>query len=271
MLERSPNMPWWKGGTLLETLDSIVPPKRPVDRPLRIPLQDVYKIGGIGTVPLGRVETGVLKPGMIVTFAPPMITSEVKTIEMHHTTLIQAMPGDNIGFNIRNVSVKEIRRGNVAGDSKNDPPAGATDFTAQVIVLNHPGEIRQGYTPVLDCHTAHIACKFAELQQKIDRRSGKATEEAPKSVKTGDSAMIRLVPTKPLCVETFKDYAPLGRFACRDMRQTVAVGVIKAVTKTAAGASAVAAAGKATKAAVSKPAKKPPAGEAGLKAKRKTV
>jgi elongation factor 1-alpha len=254
MLEKSPNMPWWKGPTLLEALDAIVPPKRPMDKPLRIPLQDVYKIGGIGTVPVGRVETGILKPGMVVTFAPPMITTEVKSVEMHHEALKQAVPGDNVGFNIKNVSVKEIRRGNVAGDSKNDPPSGVEDFTAQVIVLNHPGEIRAGYTPVLDCHTAHIACRFADLQEKIDRRSGKSMEETPKSIKTGDAAIVRLTPTKPLCVETFKDYAPLGRFAVRDMRQTVAVGVIKGVTKKDASASA--AAGKATKPAAAKAAKK---------------
>jgi len=248
MLEKSPNLPWYKGLTLLEALDAIVPPKRPSEKPLRVPLQDVYKIGGIGTVPVGRVETGVLKPGMVVTFAPPMITTEVKSVEMHHEALKEALPGDNVGFNIKNVSVKEIRRGNVAGDSKNDPPFGAADFTAQVIVLNHPGEIRQGYTPVLDCHTAHIACRFADIQQKIDRRTGKATEETPKCIKTGDAAMVRLEPTKPLCVETFKDYPPLGRFAVRDMRQTVAVGVIKGVTRKEAGA-APGAAGKVTKAA----------------------
>jgi len=246
MLEKSSNLTWYKGPTLLEALDAIVPPKRPMDKPLRIPLQDVYKIGGIGTVPVGRVETGILKPGMIVTFAPPMITTEVKSVEMHHESLKQAVPGDNVGFNIKNVSVKEIRRGNVAGDSKNDPPASSGDFTAQVIVLNHPGEIRQGYTPVLDCHTAHIACRFADLQQKIDRRTGKAVEETPKSIKTGDAAIVRLEPTKPLTVETFKDYPPLGRFAVRDMRQTVAVGVIKAVTKKEAGAAVV---GKVTKSA----------------------
>merc|ERR1719453_2297978 len=132
-------------------------PKRPVDRPLRLPLQDVYKIGGIGTVPVGRVETGVIKPGMVCTFAPSNVTTEVKSVEMHHESMPQAAPGDNVGFNVKNVSVKEIRRGNVAGDSKNDPPKGSADFLAQVIVLNHPGEIRAGYAPVLDCHTAHIA------------------------------------------------------------------------------------------------------------------
>lgn len=135
-------------------------------------LQDVYKIGGIGTVPVGRVETGVLKPGMVVTFAPAALTTEVKSVEMHHEALTEAVPGDNVGFNVKNISVKELRRGYVTGDSKNQPPRGAQDFTAQVIVLNHPGQISNGYTPVLDCHTAHIACKFAEIKEKCDRRTG---------------------------------------------------------------------------------------------------
>mmetsp|Transcript_12971 Transcript_12971/g.14880 ORF Transcript_12971/g.14880 Transcript_12971/m.14880 type:complete len:435 (+) Transcript_12971:97-1401(+) len=231
MIDRSTNTPWYKGPYLLEALDQIKPPKRPVDKPLRLPLQDVYKIGGIGTVPVGRVETGVLKPGMVVTFAPPMVETEVKSVEMHHESMPEATPGDNVGFNIKNVSVKDIKRGNVCGDSKRDPPKGVASFGAQVIVLNHPGEIRNGYAPVLDCHTAHIACKFAEIATKMDRRSGKVLEESPKFIKSGDAAMVKLVPSKPMCVEAFSEYAPLGRFAVRDMRQTVAVGVIKTVEK----------------------------------------
>jgi len=250
MVEKSANLPWYKGPTLIEALDSIIPPKRPSDKPLRIPLQDVYKIGGIGTVPVGRVETGILKPGQIVTFAPNLITTEVKSVEMHHEALQEAAPGDNVGFNIKNVSVKDIRRGNVAGDAKNDPPAEADDFTAQVIILNHPGQIHAGYAPVLDCHTAHIACKFKELLSKVDRRDGKEIEGAPKNVKSGDAAMVLLVPSKPMCVETFAEYPPLGRFAVRDMRQTVAVGVIKNVTKKTE------AKGKVTKAAATKGGKK---------------
>uniref|UniRef100_A0A3P9LAC8 Eukaryotic translation elongation factor 1 alpha 1a n=1 Tax=Oryzias latipes TaxID=8090 RepID=A0A3P9LAC8_ORYLA len=243
MLEPSPNMTWFKGWkinrkegnasgtTLLEALDAIQPPTRPTDKPLRLPLQDVYKIGGIGTVPVGRVETGVLKPGMVVTFAPVNVTTEVKSVEMHHEALTEALPGDNVGFNVKNVSVKDIRRGNVAGDSKNDPPQEAANFTAQVIILNHPGQISAGYAPVLDCHTAHIACKFAELKEKIDRRSGKKLEDNPKSLKSGDAAIVDMIPGKPMCVESFSEYPPLGRFAVRDMRQTVAVGVIKGVEK----------------------------------------
>ncbi|XP_066269491.1 elongation factor 1-alpha-like isoform X1 [Branchiostoma lanceolatum] len=244
MIEPSTNMSWFKGWnierksgkssgmTLMQALDAIEPPSRPTDKPLRLPLQDVYKIGGIGTVPVGRVETGILKPGMVVTFAPVNLTTEVKSVEMHHESLPEALPGDNVGFNVKNVSVKEIRRGYVAGDSKNDPPKEAASFDAQVIVLNHPGQIQAGYAPVLDCHTAHIACKFAELKEKCDRRSGKKLEENPKSVKSGDAAIVQMIPSKPMCVEAFASYAPLGRFAVRDMKQTVAVGVIKAVVKT---------------------------------------
>jgi len=231
MLEKSANLPWYKGPTLLEALDSVQEPKRPSDKPLRLPLQDVYKIGGIGTVPVGRVETGVLKPGMNVTFSPANLTTEVKSVEMHHVALSEALPGDNVGFNVKNLSVKDIRRGMVAGDAKNDPPVETESFNAQVIVLNHPGVIHAGYAPVLDCHTAHIACKFAEILTKVDRRTGAELEQAPKNIKNGDAAIVQLVPSKPMCVETFTDYPPLGRFAVRDMRQTVAVGVIKAVTK----------------------------------------
>merc|ERR1712165_361284 len=238
MINATENMPWYKGWkverkegnadgkTLFEALDSINPPTRPSDKPLRLPLQDVYKIGGIGTVPVGRVETGTIKAGMVVTFAPANVTTEVKSVEMHHETLAEGVPGDNVGFNVKN-----IRRGNVASDSKNDPAKESISFNAQVIVLNHPGEIQKGYTPVLDCHTAHIACKFSELLEKIDRRSGKKIEDNPTKIKSGDACIVKMIPTKPMCVEAFQQYPPLGRFAVRDMRQTVAVGVIKAVEK----------------------------------------
>jgi elongation factor 1-alpha len=231
MLTRSDNMPWYNGPILLEALDGLKPPKRPVDKPLRLPLQDVYKIGGIGTVPVGRVETGVLRPNMVVTFAPVGLTTEVKSVEMHHESLEEAVPGDNVGFNVKGVSVKEIKRGYVASDSRRDPASGATSFTAQVIVLNHPNGFGAGYTPVLDCHTAHIACRFVNIQYKMDKRTGKKLEDNPSRVKSGEACIADLEPSKPMCVEAYSEYAPLGRFAVRDMRQTVAVGVIKSVVK----------------------------------------
>ena len=169
MIDKSTNMPWYKGPFLLEALDKVKAPTRPNDKPLRLPLQDVYKIGGIGTVPVGRVETGIVRPGIHAMFAPAGIVAEIKSVEMHHESLPEAVPGDNVGFNIKNVSVKDIKRGYVASDSKNKPAAGVADFTAQVIVLNHPGQVSNGYSPVLDCHTAHIACKFAEIKEKVSR------------------------------------------------------------------------------------------------------
>nr|CAI6400096.1 CIC_HP1_G0002760.mRNA.1.CDS.1 [Saccharomyces cerevisiae] len=195
-------------------------PSRPTDKPLRLPLQDVYKIGGIGTVPVGRVETGVIKPGMVVVLSPQLV-----------------LP----------LKVKKIKEGNVCGDAKNDPPKGCASFNATVIVLNHPGQISAGYSPVLDCHTAHIACRFDELLEKNDRRSGKKLEDHPKFLKSGDAALVKFVPSKPMCVEAFSEYPPLGRFAVRDMRQTVAVGVIKSVDKTEKAAKVTKAAQKAAK------------------------
>jgi len=238
MIEKSEKSPLvrWTYSFFFDTLDSVTAPKRPSDKPLRVPLQDVYKIGGIGTVPVGRVETGVMTPGQAVIFAPVGVATEVKSIEMHHEQMDRAEPGDNIGFNIKGVAANEIRRGYVCGDASNDPPQGCDEFTANVIILNHPGEIHAGYSPVVDCHTAHIACRFNQLLQKIDKRSGKVLEENPQFVKKGEAVNAILIPQKRLCVESFKDYPPLGRFAVRDMRQTVAVGVIKSVNKSTGAA-----------------------------------
>ncbi|CAK7302599.1 Elongation factor 1-alpha 1 [Vulpes lagopus] len=255
MLVPSANMPWFKGWkvtrkdgnatgtTLFEALDCILPPTHPTNKTLHLPLQDVYKIGGIGTVLVGRMETGVLKPGMVVTFALVNVTTEVKSIEMHQEPLSEALPGDNVGFNVKKVSVKDVRRGNVAGDNfccrTNRSTNRSSWLHGSGDILNHPGQISAGYASVLDCHTAHIASKFAELKEKIDHRSGKKLEDGPKFLKSGDAAIVDMVPGKPMCVDSFSDYPPLGCFAVCDRRQTVAVGVIKAVDRKAAGAGKV--------------------------------
>merc|ERR1711937_958898 len=231
MLENSTNMPWYKGPFLLQALDAIKPPKRPVLKPLRLPLQDVYKISGIGTVPVGRVETGVIKPAMNLTFGPLGTSTECKSVEMHHESVAEAIPGDNVGFNVKNLSVQDIKRGYAASDTKNSPAMDTEWFKAQVIVMNHPGQIMNGYAPVLDCHTCHIACKFTEIENKMDKRTGKVTEEFPKAIKSGDAAIVIMKPSKPMVIEAFSEFPPLGRFAVRDMKQTVAVGVIKETTK----------------------------------------
>ena len=232
MIEKATDkMPWYEGPCLLEALENIVPPKKPTDKPLRLPLQDVYKIGGIGTIPVGRVETGVIKVGMSVTFAPDNHTTEIRYLEMFHNPIAEAEPGDYVCFNVKNLTVDDIKRGYVCSDSNRDPAKQAESFVAQIIVINHPTKIRNGYTPVVTCHTAHIACKFSEIQSKIDRRSGVVKEELPEFLKKGDSGLVKIVPQKAMFVESYSEYPPLGRFIVRDMRQTVAFGIVKTVEK----------------------------------------
>ncbi|HTY46787.1 MAG TPA: translation elongation factor EF-1 subunit alpha [Methanomassiliicoccales archaeon] len=220
----SPNMPWYKGPTLLQALDKLEVPAQATNLPLRLPIQDVYTITGIGTVPVGRVECGILKPDMKVIFMPSNKVGEVKSIEMHHESMPQALPGDNVGFNVRGIAKNDIKRGDVAGPM-DSPPMVAKTFTAQIFVLNHPSVITVGYTPVFHCHTAQVACTFVELQKKLDPKTGAVKEENPQFIKAGDAAIVKIQPTKPLVIEKAKDFPQLGRFAIRDMGATVAAGM----------------------------------------------
>ncbi len=226
----SAKMPWYKGPSLVPALDTLSVPSKPTDKPLRIPVQDVYSITGVGTVPVGRIETGILKPNVKIIFEPADKVGEVKSIEMHHENMAQAEPGDNVGFNVRGVDKKDIRRGDVAGPVEN-PPTVAKTFVAQIIVLNHPSVITVGYTPVFHCHTAQIACTFEELIAKLDPKTGAAMPDKPEFLKTGDAARVRVRPTKPMVIEKQTDFPPLARFAIRDMGQTVAAGVCIDVEK----------------------------------------
>jgi elongation factor 1-alpha len=227
--KKSDKLSWFKGPTIFEALDTFQLPEQPVDKPLRLPVQEVYTITGIGTVPVGRVETGILKAPSKIIFEPANIEAEVKTIEMHHEQIPEAKAGDNIGFSVRGVDKNAIKRGDVVGYLDN-PPTVAKDFTAQIIVLQHPNVITKGYTPVFHCHTAQVACKITEIQKKIDPKTGQTIAENPDFIKTGDAAIIKCEPTKPLVVENVKDFPPLGRFAIRDMGMTVAAGVVLEVT-----------------------------------------
>ncbi|MEM7826193.1 MAG: translation elongation factor EF-1 subunit alpha [Candidatus Aenigmatarchaeota archaeon] len=231
VVKKSDKMPWYKGGTLVETLDAVIKePEKPIDKPLRLPVQDVYSITGVGTVPVGRVETGVLRVGDTVIFEPPGIQGEVKSIEIFHKQIPEAKPGDNIGFNVRGVAKEQIKRGDVVGHPSN-PPTVAKEFIAQIIVLNHPSVIAAGYTPVFHCHTASIACRIEEIIAKIDPKTGAVIQEHPDFIKTGDAAKIRVVPTKPMVIEKQSDFPELARFAIRDMGMTVAAGICLDVVK----------------------------------------
>ena len=223
----SANTPWYKGPTLIQALDALSVPEKHTEKPLRVPVQDVYTITGIGTVPVGRVETGVMTPNTKVIFEPSHVSGVVKSIEMHHEQMPKAEPGDNIGFNVGGVAKNDIKRGDVAGPVDN-PPAVAKTFTAQIIVLNHPSVITVGYTPVFHVHTAQVACQFVEIIQAS--RAGKPLTDLS-FLKNGDNAVVKLKPMKPLVIEPAKDFPPLGRFAIRDMGQTVAAGVCTAVER----------------------------------------
>ena len=223
----SANTPWYKGPTLIQALDALSVPEKHTEKPLRVPVQDVYTITGIGTVPVGRVETGVMTPNTKVIFEPSHVSGVVKSIEMHHEQMPKAEPGDNIGFNVGGVAKNDIKRGDVAGPVDN-PPAVAKTFTAQIIVLNHPSVITVVYTPVFHVHTAQVACQFVEIIQAS--RAGKPLTDLS-FLKNGDNAVVKLKPMKPLVIEPAKDFPPLGRFAIRDMGQTVAAGVCTAVER----------------------------------------
>jgi elongation factor 1-alpha len=226
----SPNMPWFKGPTLLAALDNLKVPDKPTGKPLRLPIQDVYTITGIGTVPVGRVETGTLKVGDKIIFLPSGKSGEVKSIEMHHEAVTEAQPGDNIGFNVRGIDKNDIRRGDVAGPVSN-PPTVVESFTANIQVLNHPSVITVGYTPVFHAHTAQVACEFTQLLKRLDPKTGQVAEENPQTLKTGDAAVVLITPKRPLVIEKYKEFPQLGRFAVRDMGQTVAAGVVVDVKK----------------------------------------
>ena len=227
--EVSSNTPWYKGKALIDTLDELSAPEKPTSLPLRIPIQDVYSITGVGTVPVGRVETGVMKKGENVIFEPAGASGEVKSIEMHHEIFDVAEPGDNIGFNVRGVGKNDIRRGDVAGHVDSAPTV-AKEFEAQVVVLQHPGVITVGYTPVFHCHTSQTACTFLDLTSKLDPATGQPEKEKPDFIRTGDAAIVEIKPTKPMVMEEARKIPPMGRFAIRDMGQTVAAGLCLKIT-----------------------------------------
>ncbi|MFW6014048.1 MAG: translation elongation factor EF-1 subunit alpha [Nanoarchaeota archaeon] len=228
VVNQSENLSWWKGNTLIKQLDELTKPEIPTNLPLRLPLQDVYNITGIGVVPVGRIETGVMKVGDKVTIVPARdgkgVSGEVKTIEMHHEQVKEANPGDNVGFSVRGIGKKDAARGDVLGHSSNIPTV-AKEFTAQIVVLNHPSVITAGYTPVFHIHTAQVACQFVEIQKKLNPKTGEVMEENPDFIKNGDAAIVKLMPVQPLVIEKQKEIPHMSRFAIRDSGSTVAAGM----------------------------------------------
>ena len=229
LVKKSENLSWYSGKTLLEAFDDFTVPDKPTGKPLRLPVQDVYSITGVGTVPVGRVETGSMKPNDKIIVMPSGATGEIKSIETHHQEMPSAQAGDNIGFNLRGIEKKDIKRGDVLGHPDN-PPTVAAEFKAQIIVIHHPTAMAPGYTPVMHCHTAQVAATITAFESKIDPATGGTSEENPKFLKVGDAAIVRIKPVRPTCIETFQEFPEMGRFALRDMGATIAAGVVKEIT-----------------------------------------
>jgi len=230
LVKKSTNMGWWKGKTLLEAFDDFTVPEKPIGKPLRVPIQDVYSITGVGTVPVGRVETGKMKANDKIIIMPSGATGEIKSIETHHQQMESAQAGDNIGFNLRGIEKKDIKRGDVMGTPDN-PPKVAKEFRAQIIVIHHPTALAPGYTPVMHCHTAQVAATITEFEAKINPASGAVEEQNPKFLKVGDSAIVKIRPVRPTPIETFQEFPEMGRFALRDMGATIAAGIVKEITE----------------------------------------
>ena len=228
IFNKSDKSSWYSGPTLFEAIDAISMPPKPTDRPLRLPIQDVYKISGIGTVPVGKIETGILNSGKTVVFNPSQKSAEVKSIEMHHTVVDRAEPGDNVGFNVRGLAATDIRRGDVAGYQDSEPAFVRHDesFVGQIQLMDIPKAIGSGYTPVFHAHTSQVAVRFVELLE-----NSKTKEANPAFLKTGDAALVRFAPTKPMAIEQMDAFPELARFAIRDMGKTVAAGVCMKIEK----------------------------------------
>lgn len=234
VVKKSDKMSWWTGPSLMEALDKLNEPEKPVDLPLRLPIQDIYNIKGIGTVPVGKIETGIMKVGDKIIIVPGRegkgVRGEVKTIEMHHAAVDKAGPGDNVGFNVRGIGAKDAARGDVLGKEDNVPTV-ATEFTAQIVVLNHPTVVTVGYTPVFHIHTAQVACQITAIEKKINPATGETIQENPDFLKNGEAAIVKIKPVQPLCIETQKEIPHMARFAVRDSGQTVAAGMCISLTK----------------------------------------
>ena len=226
--KKSENMGWYDGKILLDVMDDLKEPEKPTELPLRLPIQDVYNITGIGVVPVGRVETGVMKIGDKIVVVPGRegkgVPGEIKSMEMHHEQLQKAEPGDNIGFNVRGIGKKDIARGDVLGPADN-PPTVASEFTAQMVVLNHPTVVTVGYTPVFHIHTAQVACQIIAIEKKLNPATGEVTAENPDFIKNGDAAIVKIKPMQPLVIEKQSEIPQMSRFAIRDSGATVAAGM----------------------------------------------
>jgi len=189
-------------------------------------------VTGVGTVAVGRVASGTLKSGDTVSLytTEGLVTTQASSIEIIHVKKSEIKAGDLAAIALRNIKLTSIHRGLIVSDSKN-PCSQVTEFTAQVYIFNHSGQLRVGYCPIYHVHTCNFSARWKAILQKLDKRTGKVTEENPSCLKQGDLGIVVITPQHPVELEIFTDFAPLGRFVIRDGGGTIGFGTIKSVVK----------------------------------------
>lgn len=232
LVDKSQTLGWYSGKTAVECLDAMGPIHRPAEKPLRLPVLKVRQDEDAGTIILGRVETGSIRPGIKVVFSPSGYVGEVSSVHRGGEQVAEGKGGDIVSVSLGDsVSAEYLRRGMVASSVSNDPAADAETFLARVLVLDHPGSIRAGYCPSVAVHTAQVPCEFEELESLIDRKTKKEVQSRPERVKASEVAMVRMRPRQHVCVEAFSAFPSLGRFTIRDHGRTIGFGSIMEVTK----------------------------------------
>merc|ERR1711970_1023626 len=249
LLNKSENMDWWKGmdvklsktqsvhvDTLKEALNNFVQPaQRDPDKDMRLPLSGVYKIKGVGDVLTGRVEQGSVKPGEEVKFLPThtastACTGKVFTVEMHHKRVDAGMSGDNIGMNVKALNKDNMPRVGDVMVYKSDEAIQITkNFTCQVQILEIPGEIKVGYSPIGHVRCGRAACRLVQINWKMGKDTGGEKAEGVVALKTNDAAEAVFEPQQPMVVDQFDKCEGLSRIAFMDGNSAVMLGKVTAV------------------------------------------
>ncbi len=245
LIEKTDKAPWYKGFevnlsktekvsgfTLHDALEKVArPPARKPDAQVRIPINGIYKIKGVGDVITGRVEQGTINAGDVCRVVPRGLSGlKVFSIEMHHKTWPCAKPGDNVGMNIKGLDKNNMPKvGDVITLEKDPMCLPVKSFVAQVAVQEHPGQLKPGFSPCVHVRTAKSACKMTAINWKISKKTGDQKLENPPFLERAEQAEIVFEPQQPIYIEDFEKCEGLGRIAVMDSNNLVMLGKVMSV------------------------------------------